>query len=219
MGASHTPGSAKGTPAHTRVATPNTIQPRTTRTMNLADLVGTHGYWVLFLGCLLEGETLLVLAGFAAHRGYLNLGAVIALAAVAGFAGDQAAFWLGRRHGAVVLARFPSIERQAQRVQRQVTHHPSLSVIGVRFAYGLRVAGPVLMGTSALSPARFAVLNALGAILWATLLAALGWLFGEAAKAVLGEMRHIEGWLFLGGLVAGLLVWALHTTLNRRRGP
>lgn len=187
--------------------------------MNLADLVGTHGYWVLFLGCFLEGETLLVLAGFAAHRGYLNLGWVIAVAAVAGFAGDQAAFWLGRRHGAALLARFPSIERQAQRVQRLVTRHPSLSVIGVRFAYGLRVAGPVLMGTAALSPVRFAALNAIGALLWATLLAAIGWVFGEAAKAVLGELRHIEGGLFLGGLVTGLLVWAVRSALNRRRGP
>ena len=191
--------------------------------MNLADLVGTHGYWVLFLGCFLEGETLLVLAGFAAHRGYLNLGWVIAVAAVAGFAGDQAAFWLGRRHGAALLARFPSIERQAQRVQRLVTRHPSLSVIGVRFAYGLRVAGPVLMGTAALSPVRFAALPqgevANQVKVWAALVAGLGWVFGEAAKAVLGELRHIEGGLFLGGLVTGLLFWAVRSALNRRRGP
>ena len=186
--------------------------------MNVADLVGTHGYWVLFVGCFLEGETLLVLAGFAAHRGYLNLGTVIALAAVAGFAGDQAAFWLGRRHGVAMLARFPSIERRAQQVQRLVMRYPSLSVIGVRFAYGLRVAGPVLMGTTALSSARFAALNALGAILWATLLATIGWVFGEAAKVVLGEMQHIEGWLFLGGLLAGLLVWAVRSARNRRLG-
>ena len=80
-------------------------------------------------------------------------------------------------------------------------------------------SAPTLMGTTALSSARFAALNALGAILWATLLAAIGWVFGEAAKVVLGKMQHIEGWLFLGGLVAGLLVWAVRIARNRRLGP
>lgn len=219
MSALPTFGGATGRKRTPALPPPNNTQQRTTYAMNLADLVGTHGYWVLGVGCFLEGETLLVLAGFAAHRGYLNIGAVIALAAVAGFAGDQAAFWLGRRHGAAMLARFPSIERRAQQIQRLVTRYPSLSVIGVRFAYGLRIAGPVLMGTAALSSARFTALNALGAILWATLLAAIGWFFGEAARVVLGELQHIEGWLYLGGLVEGLLVLAVLTARNRRPGP
>lgn len=183
--------------------------------MNSAELVGTHGYWLLFVGCLIEGETLLLLAGFAAHRGMLNLGMVIGLAALAGFLGDQAAFWLGRRHGSAMLARFPSIERQTQRVQRLLMRYPSLSVIGVRFAYGLRLAGPVLMGTTVLSPLRFAVLNAIGAALWAGLVGSLGWSFGAAAQALLGDLRHIEGWLLLGGLVTGLLVWAFRSTWRK----
>jgi membrane protein DedA with SNARE-associated domain len=186
--------------------------------MDLANLIGTHGYWVLFVGCLLEGETLLVLAGFAAHRGYLDLGVVIGLASAAGFAGDQGYFWLGRQHGAAVFARFQSIGRQAKRVQRLVERYPRLSVVGVRFAYGLRIAGPVLMGASDLSPLRFAAFNALGAVLWAATLATLGWTFGEAAKAILGEIRHVEGWLFLAGLGIGLLAWAVRNLRARRRG-
>ena len=74
--------------------------------MIVADIVGTHGYWVLFVGCFLEGETLLLLAGFAAHRGYLNLGTVIALAAVAGFAGDRKSTRLNSSH--LRLSRMPS---------------------------------------------------------------------------------------------------------------
>jgi len=185
--------------------------------MDVANLVSTHGYWVLVVGCLLEGETVLVLAGFAAHRGYLDLGTVIALASAAGFAGDQAYFWLGRRHASAVLARFPSIEMQTQRVQRLVERHSRLSIVGVRFAYGLRIAGPVLMGTTRLPALRFAAFNAVGAVLWATTVAALGWIFGEAAKAVLGEVRQVEGWLILGGLAIGLLVWALRRAAAQRR--
>ena len=170
------------------------------------DLLQTHGYWVLALGCLLEGETLLVLAGFAAHRGLLDPFAVVAIAAVAGFAGDQIFFWFGRRHGAALIARWPALARQAARVQRLVEHWHEALIVGVRFAYGLRIAGPVLIGTSAVSAWRFAAFNALGALLWAIAVAAVGWVFGAAAQVLLGELRHIEGWLFLGLLIALAIV-------------
>ena len=175
--------------------------------MNLGTLIEGHGYWVLAIGCLLEGETLLILAGFAAHRGYLNLGAVLAIAAAAGFAGDQFYFWLGRRHGPAILSRWPSLAAQSARMDRLVARYHAGVIVGIRFAYGLRVAGPVLLGTSKLSAIRFAVFNALGAVLWAALVGGAGWVFGQAAERVLGDLRHIEIGL-LGGLVAvGLIVW------------
>lgn len=183
--------------------------------MTLGTLIETHGYWMLAIGCLLEGETVLLLAGFAAHRGYLNPVAVLAIASAAGFLGDQFYFWLGRRHGAALLARWPSLALQAGRVQRLVARYHEAVIIGVRFAYGLRVAGPILLGTTPISGWRFAVLNALGAVLWACLIGALGWVFGHAAEAMFAEIRHIEGWLLLGLAAAGALVWWLHRS---RRG-
>lgn len=175
--------------------------------MTPGTLIETHGYWVLALGCLLEGETVLVLAGFAAHRGYLDPFAVFGIASLAGFAGDQFYFWLGRRHGPAVLARWPSVAAQADRMHRLLDRFDAAVIIGVRFAYGLRVAGPLLIGTTPLPAWRFALLNALGAMLWAGLLAGLGWVFGSAAEMALGRIRHIEGWLLLGLLAAGLLFW------------
>jgi membrane protein DedA with SNARE-associated domain len=177
--------------------------------MTLGTLIQTHGYWVLALGCLLEGETVLVLAGFAAHRGYLDPATVFGIAAAAGFCGDQFYFWLGRRHGPTVLARWPSVAGQAERVHRLLERFHAAVIIGVRFAYGLRVAGPLLIGTTPLPAWRFALFNAVGAMLWAALVAGLGWVFGSAAEAALGRIRHIEGWLLLGLAAAGLLVWWL----------
>ena len=57
--------------------------------MDLESLIETHGYWVLLIGCLLEGETMLVMAGFAAHSGYLDPFVVVAVAAIAAFIGSQ----------------------------------------------------------------------------------------------------------------------------------
>ena len=183
------------------------------------DLLQTHGYWLLALGCLLEGETVLVLAGFAAHRGLLDPWAVVGIAAVAGFTGDQAFFWLGRRHGAALLARWPSLVRQSDRVQRLVQRWHEALIVGVRFAYGLRIAGPVLIGMSGLSAWRFGVFNAIGALLWAMSVAAVGWAFGAAAEAALGELRHIEGWLFTGLLVALVVLWLVRRRRAAKDAP
>ncbi len=175
--------------------------------MDLAQLISQHGYWALALGALLEGETVVVLAGFAAHRGHLQPATVFAVAALAGWCGDQFWFWMGRRHAAAVLRRFPSVAAQQVRVEHLVARWPHLAVIGVRFAYGLRLAGPVLIGATRMPAAHFAGYNAVGALLWAALLTAVGWVFGEAAERLLGNLRHIEGWLLLCLALAGTAWW------------
>ena len=180
--------------------------------MTLASLIEAHGYWVLAAGCLFEGEAVLLLAGFAVHRGYLDPLAVLGIASASGFIADQFYFWLGRRHGAALLARWPAAAAQAGRVGRLIARHPAGAAIGVRFAYGLRIAGPVLIGMSPMPRVRFAVLNALGALLWAAAVGGAGWVFGQAAEWVLGNIRHAEGWLLLG-LLAAALAWRL----GRRR--
>jgi membrane protein DedA with SNARE-associated domain len=176
--------------------------------LSLASLVAAHGYWILALGCLMEGETVLVLAALAAHRGYLNPAAVVTIAAACAFASNQFFFWLGRRRGTALLERWPAIATHSAKIRRLIECHGSLAAVAVRFAYGMRIAGPVLIGASSIPPLRFAVLNALSAIAWALLVGAAGWLFGEAAQAIFGHLAHVEGWLF-GALIVALVAWRL----------
>jgi membrane protein DedA with SNARE-associated domain len=185
--------------------------------LDLHALIETHGYWILVLGCLLEGETILLLAGFAASRGYLDITAVIAIAAVCGFTGDQIFFWFGRTHGVAVLARFPSMARKAEHVFRLIHKYQAWVVVGVRFAYGLRIAGPIIIGTSRISALRFMAFNGLGAIIWAMLVGGIGYVFGEAAQAMLGELHNIEIWLVLGLVGAASLVMLVQHLRGRAR--
>lgn len=185
--------------------------------LDLQALITTHGYWVLVLGCILEGETILLLAGFAASRGYLDIGAVIGIAAVCGFIGDQIFYWLGRTHGTAVLARFPSMAAKAEHVFRLIHKYQAWVVVGVRFAYGLRIAGPIIIGTSRISPLRFMAFNGFGAIIWATLIGGIGYVFGEAAQAMLGELHNIEIWLVLGLVGAAGLVMLVQHRRGRAR--
>jgi membrane protein DedA with SNARE-associated domain len=176
--------------------------------LSLATLIATHGYWILAIGCIVEGETVLMLAAYAAHRGYLNPAAVGMIAVASAFASNEFFFWLGRRHGTALLERWPSLARRSVGIRRLIERHASLATVAVRFTYGMRVAGPMLIGASSMPELRFAVLNALSAIAWTLLVGAAGWLFGEAAQRIFGHLAHIEGWLF-GALIAALVAWRL----------
>jgi len=182
---------------------------------HLQALLENYGYIVVFLGALLEGETVLIMAGFAAHRGLLELPWVIALAAAAGFLGDQLFFALGRYRGRQMLARFPSVQRQAARVEGLIHRHSTWLIVGVRCMYGLRVAGPVLIGMSHVSHTKFIVLNLIGAVVWAIVVAGLGYLFGQAVELMLQDARRYELALLISIAAAGAVVWAIR---RLRRG-
>lgn len=177
--------------------------------MDIAAWIASYGYWAVAAGCLLEGETVLLLAGFAAHRGYLQWPWVVAVATLAGFAGDMGFFLLGRRFAPQVLARWPHIAEQRRKMDVWLARRGAWVVLAVRFLYGFRIAGPVLIGASGMRWEHFALFNALGALLWAVLLTSMGWLFGQAAELLLGELRRYEGALaaVLLALALGYAVW------------
>jgi membrane protein DedA with SNARE-associated domain len=179
---------------------------------HLQDLIQQYGYLAVLIGTVLEGETVLLMAGYAAHRGYMDLGLVIVVGTFGGFAGDQFFFMLGRARGRQLLARFPGIQAQSARVQGLVDRYHTWLIVGVRFMYGLRVAGPVLLGMSEVSHGRFAVFNALGALLWAALIGGAGYAFGEAFQMVLADAKRYEALVLGVILLTGIGIWIYRRT-------
>ena len=82
----------------------------------ISSFVTSYGYFAVFLGTLLEGETVLLAAGFAAYRGLLDWPLVALVAFFGATVGDQLAFLLGRWKGTVLIARFPALARRAPQV-------------------------------------------------------------------------------------------------------
>ncbi|MEO8203204.1 MAG: DedA family protein [Betaproteobacteria bacterium] len=177
--------------------------------MDFTGLLEEHGYLGLVLGSFIEGETFVVLAGFAAQRGYLSLPLVIVVATLMNFAWDQFYFWLGRRRGDWVMQRFASRRPRIERILGLLERHHAPLIVGVRFMYGFRIIGPIAIGMSAVPWPRFIALNLLGAALWATLFAGLGYLFGDALELALANLRQYEKWLFAALAAIGLSVWLI----------
>ncbi|MCX7672625.1 MAG: DedA family protein [Thiobacillaceae bacterium] len=183
--------------------------------MDLALLIGRYGLPVVFLGALLEGETVLLIAGFAAHRGYLDFGAVVAVAWAGAVLGDQFYFWLGRRHGRALLARWPSRAAAVQRALALIERHPRKIVLAMRFAWGLRTALPIAIGLSRMPRLRFFWLNLVSAALWAPAVAGAGWVFGELLTRHLGDLQRMEHWA-IAALAAAMLTVHLWRRWRRR---
>jgi membrane protein DedA with SNARE-associated domain len=188
--------------------------------MSLASLIQTHGYWLIFVGTLMEGETVLVLGGVAAHRGYLDLAFVMIAAFAGSLFSDQLFFFLGRRHGAAVLARRPGWRDRVVRVDELVGRYDALFIIGFRFLYGLRTVTPFVIGmTSSVRVGRFLLLNVVGAAIWAVVVGGAGFLLGSAVEAFIGRARVYEGLLFAAVASVGIAAWLFHFARSiRSRG-
>lgn len=167
--------------------------------MSLEQLIVQYGYLALFIGAFLEGETILVVAGFLASRGYLDLHWVIIAAFLGTFAGDQTFFHLGRTKGIEFLEKYGRWKRQIDRAFDLLHRHQVPLIIGFRFIYGIRNVTPFVIGASRLSPRRFFILNFLGALTWAIVVGVLGYQFGNALQVMLDHVKKYE--LLIVGIV------------------
>jgi len=185
--------------------------------MSLQQLLASYGYIVLFLGTFLEGETVLVIAGFLAHGGYLELPWVVAVAFLGTFLGDQLFFYLGRSKGSEILARWPAWKAKSVRVLSRLQRHQVWMILGFRFLYGLRMIAPFLIGAGGVAPLRFLLLNGIGAFAWAMLVTALGYFLGRAATAMLGEVKRYEFWIIGLIISLGVCIWLAHRFKRKNR--
>lgn len=184
--------------------------------MDLPGLIDTYGYWAVLVGAFLEGETILALAGLAAYRGYLDFYTVVVIAMIAGFLGDQFYFFLGRYKGARILARFPDMEERAHKFDALLARWHAPLIVCIRFMYGFRILGPIMLGMGRVPAWKFVVYNFIGAAIWAPLIAGLGYLFGSALEAVLHDLKRVELWAFAAVVVIGVSAFAIHRFRARR---
>lgn len=183
----------------------------------LSELIAKYGYLAVFVGTFFEGETILVLGGFAAHLGYLELPYVM-LAAFAGtFLGDQLYYFIGRRWGVRLLDKRPRWRDRSAKAMALLHKYDIVFILSFRFIYGVRSVSPFVIGMSGISPMRFMPLNLLAAFIWAVAVGLLGYVFGEVFKHYLDEVKRYEYYILAGIAGIGLLLWLRNLLRGRRR--
>ncbi len=173
---------------------------------HLRGLLEEYGYWVLFIGCFLEGEAVVLLSGYLAHQGIMSYWAVVLVAMCGACLGDQFFYYLGRWKGRPLLERKPTWRSATLRIENMMNRHKYLMLLGFRFLWGLRAVVPAAMGVFGIHPIVFLIFNILGAFLWAPAVAGLGFYLGEALQSVLSDMKRVE-MLIAAVIVIGALVY------------
>lgn len=178
--------------------------------MGIETFIIHYGYIVILLGTFFEGETVVVLAGFLAHRGYLAFSIVVMAAFAGTFAGDQVYFFIGRKKGIAYLDTHLAWKIKSDRVLRLMQRNQILVILLFRFVYGTRTITPFLIGASGVPPLKFIILNVLGGLTWAFVITGLGYVFGHAAELLLHDIKQYELIIIGAIILTGLFIWMIY---------
>src|SRR5947207_7545935 len=189
--------------------------------MDINQLIAHNGacfYAIVFAWTFLEGETVVLFAGFAAAQGIVDPFLLFFAAWFGSFAGDQTYFWLGRNFGVRLLDRFPRWRHGVEAALGWLERYDTGFILSFRFIYGVRNFSSFALGLSAVRWNRFLRLNFLAAGLWAASFVAGGYFLGHAFRTVLGDIARSFSLVMLAVFVAiGGVMWLLHRTHRRRR--
>ncbi|MBC7529965.1 MAG: DedA family protein [Oligoflexus sp.] len=180
-------------------------------------LILQWGYITLGIGTLLEGETILIAAGAMAHKGLLSLPIVIIVAILGGFTGDLIWYFVGRKFGFPFIQKRPKLLKRVAVIQRMLDKYGLLFVFSFRFIYGIRTVAPIFLGVTEYPFKKYVLLNAIGAIVWGTAFAYIGWGVGAGFKEMLRRHPHL-GEVALGAVVVTLLLWIAERIYSYYRG-
>src|SRR3954447_2193515 len=159
----------------------------------LTQLVSEASWWaygVVMLFAMLDAlipvvpsEATVITAGVVAANGKLSLPLVILCAAAGAWAGDNIAYFLGYRFGDGAKARFFRGEKARARIdwtERQLDQRGGELIIVGRFIPGGRTAVALSSGLTHYYWPRFAMFDAIAALIWAVYAGGLGYIGGKA---------------------------------------
>ena len=181
-------------------------------------LIREYGYLAILVWTFFEGETIVLLAGAAAHFGYLELHWIIATALAGSIAGDQLWYALGRRWGPKIISLRPSWQARAARVHHHLRRHQDWLILSFRYYYGLRSITPFAIGSAQVPKLRFFVLNFIGAVLWSITFSFAGYFLGEATDYLIGDFRRYSFYA-LGGAILLVIAILVARRVRRRSKP
>jgi membrane protein DedA with SNARE-associated domain len=145
----------------------------------------------LFVGFVLPGETVAVLAGAAAKLGHVSLAGVLVVVVVAAIAGDTVGYEIGWHLGPRILD-LPFLQKRRRRLDAArdfLARRGGSAVFLGRWVAFFRAVMPALAGTARMPYRRFLAFNAAGGLAWGATVV----LVGYAAGASYAQVEKLVG--------------------------
>jgi len=174
------------------------------------------GYLGLFIGSIIEGETVVITASFAAHRGYLNILFVFIVAMSGTLISDWFWFIMGRKNGQNFVNKKPKLRHNVVKIDQILNRNPVPLLIGYRFLYGLRTMVPLVIGISSIKFSRFLFYSTVATVIWASVMCGAGYFFGAALEANFARLEHYEIEIMSALLVSGAAIILIFKIIKRR---
>ena len=177
------------------------------------------GYWAVAAGLLLEnagvpvpGETILILASAASFgERELRLPWIIVFGTIAATTGDNIGYWIGRRGGRPLLERWKHLFRVSDKHIRigeaLIEKKGPVAIFLARFVAGARIFAGPLAGILHMNWPRFALFNFLGAVVWVTVIATLGHLFGSQIDRLMRWISDANWAVLVAVIVVIMVLW------------
>jgi len=195
---------------------------------SLREFIAAYGYWAVALVLLCEnagipvpGETTLLLASFLAYSEHrLHLGWIIVVATCAATLGDNLGYAIGLYGGRPLLDRYRRFFRipstAIERGELMFARYGAAAVFFARFIFGMRIFAGPLAGALRMKWRAFAIFNFLGAVVWVTVIASIGYLFGQHWRILLRTLHRIN---LAAVIVAAAVVLYLWWRYRRQPPP
>jgi membrane protein DedA with SNARE-associated domain len=171
-------------------------------------------YVVLGATGIIVEEASPLLGGVAAHDRHLRLLSVILAVALGTWLATLGLYLLGRWRGYWLRKRWPRFRSLILRSVALVRRHPWRASLGVRFAYGLRLALPLACGVGRVPLLVYCIGSGVSSIAWSLMFSMLGWALGQTAETLVGHVKEIEP--LIGLALVALMVLGFSIVRRRR---
>jgi membrane protein DedA with SNARE-associated domain len=149
------------------------------------------GYFILFLGVLIEGEFVLIASGILAHIGAFTFGEAYLVALAGGMSKTLIGYRLGRflrkRYSKSRFFRF--VVRKVRTLLPKFTEKPFWSVFVSKFIFGLNNLVLIYSGFIRIRRTTYIKAELVSTAVWAFLALGLGYIFSIAALTISHDIR------------------------------
>lgn len=174
---------------------------------SLVSFIQEWGYLAVFLGSLIEGESIILTASALAYSGHLVLWKIMILAFLGTWIADQALYLVGYKYGKKVIERFPFLTKSTDRAFELLKKWDVWFIIACRFIYGVRTTSSLVIGAAHIPPKRFFPLNILSAIIWVLISCFGGYCLGPITLTIFENFEKAQKYIiFLVIACLGLFV-------------
>lgn len=177
-----------------------------------------YSYIILYIWSILEGELGLIMAGIFSHTGDMNIFLSIIVGALGGFSGDFIYFFIGRYNKKYVHKKLISQRRKFALTHLLLKKYGWPIIFVQRYMYGMRTIIPISIGLTRYNTKKFAIINFLSALVWATTTITLAWYFGaDLLKLIKIAKAHWYIVMPFGILIAMTIYYYLHKATQKKR--